>query len=337
MVTAGRGGRRLLRPVRAYEILVVLQVAIVILLIRGVARIDLSVPGTLADMRAAAALIVLFVVAALLVRTAAVAARRGRGRAGRYLRAVARPRPLIDLIRLIAVLSLATYGYSWLKVSVPLLNPALWDAALARLDAAIHLGLNMNRFALELLSLPVLLRAIDAYYGLFLATVLAAVGWFATGLSTLERTRFASGLVVLWLSSAWLYLAVPALGPCYAFPEDYAAIRRAVPLQTFTQERLLAQYRLVRGLRTSGAEGMVLDPVLGVAAMPSLHVAAQVYVAFFARRRSRPLFHFYAAAAALTFFGSLVTGWHYAVDGYAGFLMGALAARWAKEPAGRRT
>jgi hypothetical protein len=336
VVTAGRGRRRLLRPVRAYEILVVLQVAVVVALIRGVAQIDLPVLGTLADARKAAALLVLFVLAALLVRTGAVAARRGSGRASRFLRAVVRPRPLADLIRLIAVLSLATYGYSWLKVSVPLLNPALWDAALARLDAAVHLGLNVNRFALELLPFPALLRAIDVYYGFFLATVLAAVGWFATGLSIVERTRFASGLAVLWLSSAWLYLAVPSLGPCYAFPEDFAAARRSMPLQTFTQARLIGQYRMVRGLRTSGAEGMVLDPVLGVAAMPSLHVAAQAYVAFFARRRSRSLFLLYAAAAALTFFGSLVTGWHYAVDGYAGFLMGALAARWAGGLPGRR-
>ncbi len=336
MVTAGRGRGRLLRPVRAYEILVVLQVAIVVALIRGVARIDLPVLGTLADARKAAALLAFFVLAALLVRTGAVAARRGSGRAGRFLRAVARPRPLADLVRLIAVLSLATYGYSWLKVSVPLLNPALWDAALARLDTAVHLGLNVNRFALELLPFPPLLHALDAYYGLFLVTVLAAVGWFATGLSIAERTRFASGLVVLWLSAAWFYLAVPSLGPCYAFPEDYAAVRGSMPLQAFTQERLIGQYRLVRGLRTSGAEGMVLDPILGVAAMPSLHVAAQAYVAFFARRRSRPLFLLYAAAAALTFFGSLVTGWHYAVDGYAGFLMGALAARWAGGLPGRR-
>ena len=195
----------------------------------------------------------------------------------------------------------------------------------------------MNRFALELLPFPALLHALDSFYGLFLATVLVAVGWFATGLSIAERTRFASGLAVLWLSSAWLYLAVPSLGPCYAFPGDFVEARRSMPLQTFTQERLLRQYRLVRGLRTSGAEGMVIDPVLGVAAMPSLHVAAQAYVAFFARRRSRPLFLLYTTAAALTFFGSLVTGWHYAVDGYAGFVMAALAARWAGRPPGRRT
>jgi hypothetical protein len=331
---AGDGRRRLLRPVRPYEILVALQVVVVIVLIRGVARIDLSVPGTLADTRAAASLLALFAVAALLVRSG-TAAIRGGGRARRYLRAVTRPEALLDVVRLIAVLALATYGYSWLKVSIPLLNPALWDEALARLDAAVHFGLNVNRFALEILPFPRLLRALDFYYGLFLATILFAAGWFATGLSTPERTRFASGLVVLWLASAWLYLALPSLGPCYAFPEDYVEARRAMPLQTFTQERLIRQYREVRGLRTSGSGGMVLDPVLGVAAMPSLHVAAQAYVAFFARRRSRPLSLLFAAATALTFWGSLVSGWHYAVDGYAGLAMGWLAARGAGRPPGR--
>ncbi len=334
-MTEGGGRRRLLRPVRLYEILVILQVAVVIILIRRVARIDLSVLGTLADARAAASLLALYVLAALLVRTATAALRGGR-RAGRYLRAFARPGTLLDVLRLVAVLALATYGYSWLKVSVPLLNPALWDGALARLDAAIHFGLNVNRFALEVLPFPPLLRLLDVYYGLFLATVLFAAGWFATGLSTLERTRFAAGLVVLWLSAAWLYLACPSLGPCYAFPEDYVEARRVMPHQTFTQERLIRQYREVRDLQTSGRGGMVLDPVLGVAAMPSLHVAAQAYVAFFSRRRSRALFLLFAAATALTFWGSLVSGWHYAVDGYAGLAMAWLAARGAGRPPGRR-
>lgn len=335
MVTAGRGVRRLLRPVRTYEILVALQVVAVLVLIRGVARIDVPVLGTLADSRAAALLLALFAVAALLARTGSAAVRGGRGRAGRYLRAFGRADSFLDAVRLVAVLSLATYGYSWLKVSVPLLNPVLWDDTLSRLDAAVHFGLNMNRFALEIFPFPPLLRLLDVYYGLFLATVLAAAGWFATSLSMPERARFASGLVVLWLAVAWLYLAFPSLGPCYAFPEDYEAARRAMPLQTFTQERLIRQYRAVRGLKTSGTGGMVLDPVLGVAAMPSLHVAAQAYVAFFARRRSRPLLLLYAAAAALTFYGSLVTGWHYALDGYAGLAMGWLAARGAGGPPGR--
>ncbi|MFI5179763.1 MAG: phosphatase PAP2 family protein [Thermoanaerobaculia bacterium] len=335
-MTAGRGRGRLLRPVRAYEVLVVLQVIVVIVLIRGVARIDLSVFGTLADTRVAASFLSLFVLAALLVRVGAAAVRRGTRHASRYVRAFVRPDRILDTVRLVVVLSLATYGYSWLKVSIPLLSPALWDGALARLDAAAHFGLDVNRFALEILPFPPLLRFLDLAYGLFVASILAAAGWFATGLSTPERTRFASGLVVLWLAAAWLYLALPSLGPCYAFPEDYAEARRAMPLQTFTQERLIRQYREVRGLRASGRGGMALDPVLGVAAMPSLHVAAQAYVAFFARRRNRFLFLLYALAAALTFYGSLVTGWHYAVDGYAGLAMGWLASRVAGRPPGRR-
>ena len=44
-------------------------------------------------------------------------------------------------------------------------------------------------------------------------------------------------------------------------------------------------------------------------------------------RRARRLFLPLALATALTFLGSLATGWHYAVDGYAGMLLAWVAVR----------
>jgi membrane-associated phospholipid phosphatase len=66
--------------------------------------------------------------------------------------------------------------------------------------------------------------------------------------------------------------------------------------------------------------------------MPSLHVGAQAFFMFFARRRSKVLFALFAALTAVTFFTSVVSGWHYAIDGYAGLLLA-----WACEAAGRRS
>ena len=40
------------------------------------------------------------------------------------------------------------------------------------------------------------------------------------------------------------------------------------------------------------------------------------------RRYARPLFIPFAAATFLTLLGSILTGWHYAVDGYVGILLG---------------
>lgn len=327
MVTRRRARPPYLPPLRAYEVLAALHVVAVFLLIRWVAFFDVSFRRTLADEIPFALGIGGLTVAGFLLRALLVARQDGWARSGRLLRAGTRPTALADLARFVFFTVLAAHGYTWLKIFLPLLNPALHDTALARLDAAVHFGLNVNRLVIELLPVPGLWRFIDGYYMLFLATILAGLGWFASALSLAERARFATGFALLWISGAWFYLAVPSLGPCYAFPEDYAGVRESLPIQTATQETLMRHYRSVRTLRERGAEGMVVSPVLGVAAMPSLHVAGQAFFAFFARRRSRVLFVFFAAATALTFYGSLVTGWHYAVDGYAGLLLGWLCAR----------
>jgi hypothetical protein len=65
--------------------------------------------------------------------------------------------------------------------------------------------------------------------------------------------------------------------------------------------------------------------VLGIAAFPSLHVAFQTYVFLWMRRlwtSGEVLFGIFALVILL---GSMITGWHYLIDGLAGI---ALAVLW---------
>ena len=319
--------RRLLLPrPRAWELLVVLHVLAVLVLVRTVGRLPSLPWGTLSGVRLFAVPMALVVLGAVAFRAAAIALRDGAPRAVRLLSATSRPASALDLVRLLAIASLVYYGHVWLKVIVPFLNPRLYDGALARLDAAIHFGLNPGPLALGLFPWPGVLRAIDLYYAAFLPLTLAGMAWFLTAPSRPERARFAAGFSLLWLAGAWFYVFVPALGPCYAFPADWAEAAKSLPVQRTTQELLLAHYRALLAAAAAGATMKIL-PVLGIGAMPSLHVGAHAFLALFARRRSRPLFLFFAAAAILTFWGSIVTGWHYAVDGYAGILLAAVCWR----------
>ncbi len=316
---------RRLRP-RVYEFLVLLHVAAVLVLVRAVGRLPALPWDTLLGIRLFAVPMTVFVLGAIVLRASAVAARDGTPRAGRFLRETFRPRSAFDLVRLLLVASLVYYGHVWLKVIVPFLNPQLFDARLARLDAAIHFGLNPGPFALGLFPWPAVLRAIDVYYAAFVPLTVAGMAWFLTTPSRPERARFAAGFAFLWLGGAWLYVALPALGPCFVYAADYADAARSLPLQTATQTLLVTHYRALLGAAAAGATARIL-PVLGIGAMPSLHVGAHAFLALFAWRRSRPLFLFFAAATLLTFWGSLVTGWHYAVDGYAGLLLALLCWR----------
>jgi membrane-associated phospholipid phosphatase len=63
---------------------------------------------------------------------------------------------------------------------------------------------------------------------------------------------------------------------------------------------------------------------IGISAFPSLHVATAVLFALYASRRWGRIGLALWAFAATILVGSVVLGWHYAVDGYAGALLSVL-------------
>lgn len=305
-----------MRRLRPYEILAFANTLLVAALLS--ARVGLKVRSILDAQPSTFFLGLGLLAAGAAVRAAAVARKDGVARARLYLWLLSRPGSLLDLARMLLVLGLVTWSYSWLKVFVPHLNRWVTDPLLASADLWIHLGINPNRLLIELFPYPAFWRGVDVYYAGFVFTLGAGFALLASALDPRERARFAAGFTVLWIAGSWLYVALPSLGPCYVFPEDYAAVRAHLPLQAETQRLLIAQYRVL----TSGLKpGTALNPVFGIAAMPSLHVAGQAFLAFASRKRHPRLALFFAVLSILTYFGSLVTGWHYAVDGYAGFLL----------------
>jgi hypothetical protein len=305
---------------RLYEILLLADFAAVVLLLRVRARFGLDVVRTLLDMRAFVGFVAPFLLGGVLLR-ALVAARRGWRRGAARLRASLRPRSLLDILRFLAALTLTSYVYSWLKLALPLLRPdILCDESLFRLETALHFGVNPGRLLQGLFPFRALWNVLDGYYANFILTVIAGVGWFGATLSIRERARFAAGFTLLWVLGSWFYFATPSLGPCYVLKDDYADVRASMPRQSATMDGLFAHYGRVRSFHRR-AEGTDLSPYLGIAAMPSLHVAAQAFLMLFARRRSRVLFVLYAGLTVLTFFTAVVSGWHYAIDGYAALLL----------------
>ena len=321
---SGSGLRSWLRP-RFYELAVLVNFALVVYVIRYRSGINFRYVRTLTALAPFAARVWgLSILIGFLARVLWVAARDGRSRALRYVRAWCRPRRLADLVRLMLVFIVAAWAYLWLKAFIPVVNPALHDAALDRLDALVHFGIDPNRFLIALFPQPAWWRFLDFCYALFLPALLVGFGWLASTLSISERARFAAGFGLLWILGSWLYVLFPARGPCYAFPDDYASVRPSVPGSVKLQNDLAQQYEAIRARRIppSGA----INPGYGTAAMPSLHVAVLAFLAFWMRRRSRPLSALFFVLTFFTFVASLVTGWHYAVDGYAGFLLAALLA-----------
>jgi PAP2 superfamily len=318
-----RRGFFLPRP-RVYEALLVADLAVVLLLVRFGARMGVDPLATSRDLVAFGVQLLYLIAFGFVVRAAWIAARGGRRRLSLYARTALRPAALVDLVRFVLATLLTSYVYTWLKVMIPLLNGRLVDDVLFKIETVVHFGVNPSRFSIALFPFPALWRALDVYYASFIWVVIVGIGWFGATLSIGERARFAAGFSVLWIAASWWYLAMPSLGPCYVFPDDYADVKLAMPWQAHAQDALIRNYGGVRSFH-SRPSGTLVSPALGVAAMPSLHVGALTFFAVWARRRSRLLFRVFACFAFLTFFGSLVSGWHYAIDGYAGALLGAFA------------
>ncbi len=248
-----------------------------------------------------------------------------------WLRDVLRPRQLLLLARVWLAAMVMTYAYSWLKVCVPLLRSDLYDATLWRLDRWLHLGVSPSLLAGELFGKGALAPWIDAWYALWLTTVLAAQSVLFLSRSPERRRNFALACVLLWLAGAWIYFALPATGPAFFTPDAFAEVLPRLPHAAALEGKLWGNYVAMIAAREHGAL-FQFKPFLAVAAMPSLHVGAHWMFALWARRHARRWFPPLAVATALTFVGSLLTGLHYAVDGYAGMLLAwgavALADRW---------
>lgn len=243
-----------------------------------------------------------------------------------YLRELVRPRWWILWLRLMLALVVMQYGYHWMKVSVPLVNPRLWDHALWQLDTWLHFGLSPSVFVVNLFAGTPLVGWLDRWYGVWVTTVLATLTFWSAGLDAPLRRRVLLSSVLLWTLGSWVYMSVPALGPAYLAPRVFDPVLAGMPGARGTQQVLRENYaRIVEGRRSGTLRQ--LNPTRGIAAMPSLHVGVHFLFFLWARRRARPLAMPFALATALTFAGSILTGWHYAVDGYVGMLLAWLCYR----------
>jgi hypothetical protein len=223
-----------------------------------------------------------------------------------------------DTVRLIVFSALCGYAYCWIKLSVPILHRSLYDQQLWNIDRVIGFGYAPTVFILTLFSSPAFVHFIDNTYATVLVPAFSIIP--AIFLSMPERRvrlAFMNSNTLLWLVGAWLYVAVPALGPAYSFPDVWMPLAPVLPKTQLLQRLLMANYRAAT---STSVNSQPINLFFGVAAFPSLHVGFQVLSYLWMRRLTRwgTLF---GVLAVFTFIGSVITGWHYVVDGIAGGLL----------------
>ncbi len=249
-----------------------------------------------------------------------------------YLRRLAQPAWLLLWLRLWLTCFVFTYAYFWLKVCVPLVNGRLWDRELWALDRLLHLGVSPSILLTELLAGSGLVGPLETWYGWWLPTMMFGLSFFCAAPDAGTRRRFMLSSVLIWTLGPWLYLAAPALGPVYVQGELFQQLAPEMPHARAAQATLWRNYQTV----VAGREGTLkrFNPTRGIAAMPSLHVGGHWLLLLWIRRRARPWLVPAVIGTLLTLVGSIVTGWHYALDGYVGIGIASLAfwAAWRLDP-----
>jgi hypothetical protein len=308
-----------------FELFVVSNLAIVALFAHE------SLPLLGSPVKIVAGLAISMAVQALLgviVRVVVALVRKDRG----YLATIRSRDWLIDTARLVVAAALVVFTYGWIKLVVPVYHPTLFDQQLWNVDQTIGFGLAPTVFFLDLLGNAAFLRTIDwLYANIFFASTVVASAYFFSEPRRHVRVAFANGYAALWITGAWLYLAVPSLGPAYAFHDLWMVHGDMLRITQTFQALLMRNYTNV--LRAaSGQPAGGISIVLGIGAFPSLHVAFQTYVFLWMRRlwtSGEVLFGLFAVAI---FLGSMITGWHYLVDGIAGAVLAYACYRFSFPP-----
>jgi hypothetical protein len=252
--------------------------------------------------------------------------RRSRGihGFGEHFRAVVRERWPMEHVRY-ALIGLGSWYLTYaafrnLKSFVPFVNPGDYDAQLDRIDRALFLGhdpaevlhsLMGTGFAASFMSL------IYIAWIVFVPAALAAALVFSRNVA--GGSWYVTAVVVDWVLGAVSYFALPTVGPIYARPEMFDDLRHT---WSTTLQDLMWDERL-----EVIADPFATEALQTIAAFASLHVGIMVTTCLIAHllrlnvwvRAALWIFLF------LTVLSTVYLGWHYVLDAFGGFALGAVA------------
>lgn len=217
------------------------------------------------------------------------------------------------------VLMIATFAvfmgaFTSIKTMLPHVKPFDWDVRLADLDRALHGGIDPGPALASLLG-PHVTAAIDWFYAEGWALALVGMSfWAAVSVNNAHlRRRYFITLCASWIIlgniAAGIFLSG---GPAFYEGMTGDSTRFSEFLAGF--EGRAAQFRsYLWSLHTTGQ----MDVGNGISAFPSIHVAFATLVALFLGAVSRVLGFIGLAFLIAVQVGSVLLGWHYAIDGYA--------------------
>jgi hypothetical protein len=221
-----------------------------------------------------------------------------------------------------AAISMFSPSFAFLKDVIPVLRPFSWDVTFANLDRTLHFGVDPYRWLLPVLGAPKVVTALNAVYHFwfFLMFFVVTMACFTRRHADVRMT-FLLAYVLTWAIGGNLLATIfSSAGPVYyarlGFGDTFQPLmdHLAAGAKISPVWALDLQEALFEGYLGNGRQ-------LGISAMPSMHIASSTLMMIFVFQHSKVGGWCLAVFLFLIFLGSILLGWHYAIDGYAGALI----------------
>ncbi len=219
-------------------------------------------------------------------------------------------RRMYEILRTTLAFKVCMLCYSIIKQSIPVINPTMYDRSFVEMDRVVHFGFNPVALSELAATSPLVMSFFDQTYVLWYLVKSAVLLFFLFYAAQQKRWHFFTAYFLVWMLGGALAVALPSLGPVFCNPQDYLHVD--MPRAKMLQGYLWAHYTDL----LKDPSSYTFQIYEGVAAFPSLHVGIAVLNAI--AISSIPFLRNALLAYALIIqAGSVILGWHYAIDGYA--------------------
>lgn len=228
-----------------------------------------------------------------------------------------------NVLHTLSVFFIFATGFAVLKGAIAVVAPFSWDAAFAEADRMLHFGRPPHTWLEPLLRHPGAVFAVNILYNLWFFIVTGAFLACAIALRRQAlRRQYMMSFMLTWLVGGFVVAMVfSSAGPAYyariGLGDLYAPLMQALAAasEDFPIWALNTQDILWAGF-TGERPGTA-----GISAFPSMHVATATLFVLAARRIDTRLYRIACGFWVVIMAGSVLLGWHYAVDGYAAALI----------------
>jgi hypothetical protein len=224
-------------------------------------------------------------------------------------------------------------AFTFIKSSIPLVQPYYFDATLHDWDRAIHFGIDPWRLLQPLLGYTWITYTVNIGYTIWFLVMGASLTLQAgaTG-NRKRRMQFLLTMTLAWaLIGNLAATLISSAGPCYyaLVTGDSAPYGALMDYLHNVAATVAADLHLP--FTATGLQDMLWNSYVtnnfkvanGISAAPSMHIASSWIIARLAWSMGKRARQFGCLFLLMIFIGSIHLGWHYAVDGYL-----AIAGAW---------